>query len=137
MRSTGNRRGVLEEFALSVIHSYANLDATIKSTPQYGFKKGMSVFQDEGHQATIKELDENLVGRDVIDLLDPTDISHKIFHSALNYLMFLKRKRSGTVKARGCANVSQQREFITNLQSSLPTVRTHVLFLGFVVDSIE
>ena len=61
-RSGGNRNNGLEQFALSVIHSYANLDATIKSTPQYGFQKGMSIFQKEGHEATIKELDENLVG---------------------------------------------------------------------------
>ena len=43
-RSAGTRGNGLEQFALSVIHSYANLDATIKSTPQYGFRKGMSVF---------------------------------------------------------------------------------------------
>ena len=73
----------------------------------------------------------------MIDLLDPQEISQEIFHSALNYLMFLKRKRSGTVKARGCADGRPQREFITKLQSSSPTVRTHALFLGCVVDAIE
>ena len=51
--------------------------------------------------------------------------------------MFLKRKRSETVKARGCADGRPQREFITKLQSSSPTVRTHALFLGCVVDAIE
>ena len=97
----------------------------------------MSIFQKEGHEATVKELDENLVGRDAIDLLDPRDISQEIFHNALNYLMFLKRKRSGTVKARGCADGRPQREFITKLQSSSPTIRTHALFLRCVVNAIE
>ena len=97
----------------------------------------MSIFQKEGHEATIKELDENLVGRDAIDLLDPQDISQEIFHSALNYLMFLKRKRSGTVKARGCADGRPQREFITKLQSSSPIMHTHALFMVYVIDAIE
>ena len=34
--------------------------------------------------------------------------------------MFLKRKRSGLVKARGCANGRPQREYITKLESDIP-----------------
>ena len=35
-----------QNFALSVISQYGNLDATLQSTPQYGFQKGMKEFHD-------------------------------------------------------------------------------------------
>ena len=53
------------------------------------------------------------------------------------YLMFLKRKRNGLVKARGCAYGRPQREYITKLESSAPTVKTHALFLSCLIDAIE
>ena len=52
----------------------------------------------------MEELDENLLGKNVIDMLDPSDVSWGIFQMSLAYLMFLKRKRSGKIKARGCAD---------------------------------
>ena len=52
--------------------------------------------------------------------------------------MFLKRKRCGKVKARGCADGRPQREYnITKLESSSPTVKTHALFLSCLVDAVE
>ena len=62
-----NRRGEAN-YCLSIIKGFGNLEATL-STPQYGFKKGLTVFGGPGYDATIKELDENLIGRDVICLL--------------------------------------------------------------------
>ena len=32
-----------------------------KSTPQYGFRKGLKLFGDEGYQATKNELEANLL----------------------------------------------------------------------------
>jgi hypothetical protein len=49
---------------MSVISGYGNLEATL-STPQYGFQKGLKVFGESGYKATIKELDANLIGRNV------------------------------------------------------------------------
>ena len=51
--------------------------------------------------------------------------------------MFLKRKRNGLVKARGCANCRPQREFITKIESNSPCVKTHGLFLSCIVDAFE
>ena len=34
-----------KNYALSVIKQYCNLDATLQSTPQYGFMKGMKEFR--------------------------------------------------------------------------------------------
>ena len=40
-----------------------------KSTPQYGFRKGLKIFGNEGYQAAKDELKENLLGRGFIDIL--------------------------------------------------------------------
>jgi hypothetical protein len=91
------------QYCMSVISGYGNLEATL-STPQYGFQKGLKVFGEDGYKATIKELDANLIGRNVIDILSPECITRDIFKMSLGYLMFLKRKRCGKIKARGCAD---------------------------------
>ena len=95
-----------------MIREYTNLEATL-STPQYGFQKGIKVFKEKGHEATVKELDKNLIGRNVIDMLPARSITHDMMKMSLVYLMFLKRERSGQVKARGCADSRPQREYIT------------------------
>jgi hypothetical protein len=95
--------GRQEGHCLSAIKGYGNLEATL-STPQYGFKKGLAIFGGLGYDATVKELDENLIGRDVIRMLDPKSVTYDMFRMSLSYLMFLKRKRNGIIKARGCAD---------------------------------
>ena len=120
----------------SVIEEYTNLEATL-STPQYGFQKGMKVFKENGHEATVKELDKNLIGRNVIDILPAQSITHAMMKMSLAYLMFLKRKRIGLVKARECTDGRPQREYITKLESSSPCVKTHALFLNCIMNTFE
>ena len=120
----------------SVIKEYTNLEATL-STPQYGFQKGMKVSKEKGHKATVKELDKNLIGRNVNNMLPARSITHDMMKMSLAYLMFLKGKRSGLVKARRCADGRPQREYITKLESSSSCVQTHVLFLSCIVDAFE
>ena len=120
----------------SVIQEYSNLKATLL-TPQYGFHKEMKVFKELGYMATVKELDKNLLDRNVIDILPARSVTHNIMKMSLAYLMFLKRKRCGKIKARGYANVRSQREYITKLELSSPCVKTHVLFLNYLVNVFE
>ena len=123
-------------FVMNTIAEYGNLEATL-STPQYGFNKGMKVFGDEGYKAAIKELDENLIGRNVVRMLMKKEVTKEIFQKSLAYLMFLKRKRCGKIKARGCADGRPQREYITKEESSSPTVSIYALFASCVIDAIE
>ena len=55
----------------------------------------------------------------------------------LVYLMFLKRKQCGKIKARRCADGRSQREYITKLKPSSPCVKTHALFLSCLADAFE
>jgi hypothetical protein len=130
-----NRKGEAN-YCLSIIKGFGNLEATL-STPQYGFKKGLSIFGGPGYDATIKELDENLIGRDVIQMLQPQSVTYEMFQMSLSYLMFLKRKRCGKIKARGCADGRSQREYITKDESSSPTVKTQALMCSCLIDAIE
>ena len=121
---------VIHEHCISsVIRECNNLEAvSVSSTQQYGFQKGMKIFKDEGYKATVKELGKNLIGKNVIDMLPAKSVTHDMMKMSLSYLMFLKRKRSLEIKARGCANGRPQREYITKIESSSPCVKTHGLF---------
>ena len=74
----------------SVIREYNNLElVSVSPTPQYGFQKGMKVFREEGHAATVKELGKNLIGKNVIDMLPAKSITHDMMKISLSYLMFV------------------------------------------------
>ena len=79
------------DMVLSMIADYNELTAS-SNTPQYGFRKGLEIFEEEGHKATVSELKDNLVGRGCVKMLDKRDVNSEIRKKALAYLMFLKRK---------------------------------------------
>ena len=56
---------------------------------------------------------------------------------ALTYLMFLKQKQCGKVKARGSTDSHKQRDKIPKHESASPTVSTESVFLTAVVDAHE
>ena len=51
--------------------------------------------------------------------------------------MFLKKKRCGTIKGRGCADGRKQRAYVTKEESTSPTISTEAVFLTAVVDAWE
>ena len=112
---------VVEQSEIRMMKDYFKIEAS-KSKPQYGFKKGLKLFGDEGYQATKNELEEDLLGRGFIDMLSWKDLTWDIRKQALGYLMFLKRKRSRRMKGGGCADGRFQQEYITKAESSSPTV---------------
>ena len=97
----------------------------------------MKVFEKLGYKVTVKEMDKNLIVRNMIDMLPARSITHAMMKISLAYLMFLKRKRYEKIEARGCTNDSSQREDITKLESCSPCVKTHTLFLNCLVDAFK
>ena len=63
---------------LSIINDFWNVEATLV-TPQYGFEKGLKVFGKKDNKATMEKLDENLLGKNVIDMINPSDVTWSIF----------------------------------------------------------
>ena len=51
-----------------MMKEYFEIEAS-KSTPQYGFRKGLKLFGDERYQAAKEELKANLLRRGFVDFL--------------------------------------------------------------------
>ena len=86
-----------------MMKEYFEIEAS-KSTPHYRLRKGLELFGDKGYQAAKDKLEKKLLGKGCIDMLSWKDLTWDIQTRALGYFMFLKRKRSGKMKGRGCAN---------------------------------
>ena len=97
----------------------------------------MKEFEQAEYNTTVFKLRDNLIGMNAVDILDKTRIVSDVYVNALSYLMFLKRKRAGEVKARGCADGTPQQEFISKDESSSPTVSLYALFISSVMDAMD
>ena len=73
----------------------------------------------------------------VVDRRNPADMSTQERHAALRCLMFLKQKRYGKIKCRGCADGMKQRGSINKSETSTPIVATEALMLTCVIDAME
>ena len=116
----------VEQVGVRMMKEYFKIEAST-STPQYGFRKGLKLFGDEGQQAAGNELKVKLLGRRGIEMLSWKYLMCNIRKQVVEYLMFLKRKRNGKMKGRRYANSCPQREYITKEESSLPTVSLYAL----------
>ena len=72
-----------------------------------------------------------------IEVLHVAELDDTIKKKALNYLMFLKHKRYGKIKARGCANRRPQKEYISKDESSSPTVSNYALMFTCLLSAIK
>ena len=70
-------------------------------------------------------------------MLSLNNLTWDIRNKALGFLMFLKRKQSGKMKVRGCANGCLQREYIAKEESSSPTVSLYVLMGSCLMDVMD
>ena len=107
-----------------------------EDTPQMSMKQGLRIFGEEGY-ATIRKEMQQLHDRKVMQPINRKDLTPAQKREALGYLMFLKKKRSGTVKGHGCADGRKQRAYITKEESTSPTISTEAVFLTVVVDAWE
>ncbi|KAI2491389.1 Reverse transcriptase (RNA-dependent DNA polymerase) [Fragilaria crotonensis] len=115
---------------------YGHIHTILESTAmtQHSVKKGLRLFGDKGVDAVMKELDQLHVRK----VLKPTkNLNCKERRDALQYLMFLKEKRNGIIKARGCADGRKQRAFTTKEEASSPTVSIESVMLSCVIDAKE
>ena len=72
-----------------------------------------------------------------IEPLMESEINYKVRKEALSFLMFLKRKRCGKCKARGCVDGRPQRKCISKEESSSPTVSIYAWMTSCLMDAIE
>lgn len=103
---------------------------------QHNLKTGLQLFGDDGIAAVVKEL-RQLHDRGVIKPIDYATLTPQQRRQALKYLMFLKQKRNGIIKGRGCADGRPQRIYTNKEDASSPTVATEALLLSCVIDACE
>ena len=103
---------------------------------QYSLKRGLETYGQAAVDAVVKEL-EQLHDRRTIHPRFASELSVTEKRKALAYLMFIKEKRCGTIKGRGCADGRKQRLYKTKEETSSPTVRTESLLLSCVIDAKE
>jgi len=82
---------------------------------QMNVKEGIKRNGDKGNNALMKELQQLHVHQALLPL-KKEDMSYEQCKMALRYLMFLKEKRDGSIKARGCADRCSQREYTTKAE---------------------
>ena len=76
-------------------------------TEQMSAKAGLKCFGEDGAQAIMKEMEQLLYQR-VIHGRYAHKLTCEQKRLALKYLMFLKEKQSGALKAHGCADSRPQ-----------------------------
>jgi hypothetical protein len=103
---------------------------------QYNLRQGIEKFGTKGKDAVLEEL-QQLYDQDVMEPIDKNELSPEERKGALCYLMFLKEKRCGKIKGRGCADGRPQRDYMSKEDTSSPTVATEALMLTCIIDAIE
>ena len=128
--------GVTPDVVLTLLANDPNDDAISLLTAQMSAKAGLKQFGEAGAAAITKEL-EQLVYRKVLEAKKAHTLSREQKKAALRYLMFLKMKRSGKIKGRGCADGRKQRIYKTKEETSSPTISTEALFLTCMINALE
>ena len=63
------------------------------------------------------------------------NLSYEERKKALRYLMLIKEKRDGTIKARGCADGRPQRIYTSKEDTSSPTISIEAMMLLCAIDA--
>ena len=115
-------------------HAHVTLENIVMT--QHSIKKGLKLYGEAGAEAVLNEM-KQLHDRDVIEPKSPNMLTNEEKKQALHYLMFLKKKRCGRIKGRGCADGRRQRIYKTKEEISALTLAIESLFLSSVIDAKE
>ena len=115
-------------------HMHTTLEHTVMT--QFSMKQGIKEFGDAGVDAVLEEL-QQLHDRKVLEPRRATELTREEKRAALHYLMFLKKKRNGRIKGRGCADGRKQRLHTNKEDASSPTVAIEAVMLSCVIDAME
>ena len=130
LRKTPQREAWNNKFNENIFMMYFNVLAT------YNIKKAVQEYGDEGTQSMLKEM-KQLHDKDVFEPMDYNLLNEKQKSKILRSLMFVKRKRNGTLKSRFLADGSQQVRSLSQIDASSPTVSTEAVFIQSAIDAME
>jgi hypothetical protein len=90
-------------------HLHTTFDGIMMT--QHSLKQGLKLYGDGAVKAVLKELKQVHDRKVMTTPKRSQSLSTQDKRDALQYLMFLKKKRCGTIKGRGCADGRKQRRF--------------------------
>jgi hypothetical protein len=101
---------------------------------QYSAKKGIKIFGEPGVRAIYEEVKQI----HEMGAIEPkSNMTRDEKRQALQYLMYLKKKRCGRIKGRGCADGRKQRLYTNKHDASSPTVSLEALMISCIIDAKE
>jgi len=103
---------------------------------QYNMKRGIKEFGQDGVEAVTSELKQLHVRKTVKPVI-AKELTHKQKRASLQCLMFLKQKKCGRIKGRGCADGRKQRATTNKEDASAPTAATESAMLSCAIDAME
>jgi hypothetical protein len=107
------------EHELKGIHGFSDLEHI--ALTQYNIKRGLEIYGQAASDTVMKEM-KQLHDCKTIRPRVSKDLTLEEKQKALAYLMFIKEKLCGIIKARGCADGRKQRLYKTKEETSSPTV---------------
>jgi hypothetical protein len=120
----GNKHGIEQE------------EEYLFTTDQMNWKKGLKVFGEKGEEAIQKEL-QQIHDMEGFQPKHWYELTKEERADALKYLMYLKEKRDGRIKGRGCADGRKQRAYIPKAEASSPTATLMGIMLTCMIDAYE
>ena len=116
---------------------YSHLQTMVEviAMTQYPEHKGIKEFGYASKRAVIEEL-QQLHERQVIEPCNAEKMSKTERLDALEYLMFLKKMQSGTIKGSQCADGYRQCPRTKKEDDHAPTVALEALMLSCIIDAI-
>jgi hypothetical protein len=131
------------DFAVYAVHLLTALKERVVETDKlysnlitYSLQKGIKKFGRAGFDSAKGEM-QQLHDRECWQPIKVETMSASEKKKALESLIFLVEKKSGTIKARHCANGSKQREWINSDEAASPTVMTESVMLTATVEAKE
>ena len=103
---------------------------------QLSLKAGLKAWGKDAQKAVHSEM-KQLHFRDTFKPMRWTELTHAQRQTVLESHMFLKQKRTGTIKGRTVAGGNKQRDFISKEEASSPTVATEAVLLSCIIDADE
>ena len=105
-------------------------------TDQMSAKAGLKEFGEKGVASIMQELEQLLYWKVIVGR-KANSLTSSQQKAALQYLMFLKEKHCGKVKARGCADGHKQHFYKMKDETSSPTMNVEALFITCLIDAME
>ena len=124
------------------VNTYNEINTSITSAihhlvlTQLGMKAGIKLWGEDGVRAIVKAM-KQFNDRKVVTPMLPQEVTPEVKAKALGYLMFLKMKRSGDIKGRGCADGRPQRVYMDKGATSSPTPNTESIFMTAMIEAME